>query len=67
MIDYKPHQTRVIEERDALNEKLDKLEAFFKTPLFDGLDEAEQKRLSLQSIVMARYSDVLSQRIAAFK
>jgi len=66
MYELKPHQVRVIEERQALNDKLEKLEEFLKTTIFEGLDSEEQKRLVQQSILMARYSDALSERIKAF-
>ncbi|WP_247842577.1 hypothetical protein [Pseudomonas sp. MWU12-3103b] len=60
------HQQRVIAERGQLADRLDKLSGFFETPLFAGLDAAEQGRLKLQADAMSVYLDVLSQRIAAF-
>lgn len=60
-------QQRVVEERRALDEKLGKLEAFFGTVLFRSLDKAEQDRLHTQCAVMRLYSDILRQRIEAFK
>lgn len=60
------HQERVITEKADLDEKLEKLRAFFATPLFGGLDGAEQDRLSRQFSYMCSYSAVLEERIAAF-
>lgn len=62
-----PHQQRVVDEKNELNEKLDKLKAFFENPIFKGLSADEQGRLARQFDVMAEYSSILSQRIAAFK
>jgi hypothetical protein len=61
-----PHQQRVIDEKAELDEKRTKLKAFFDTPIFAGLDPNEQDRLCAQSEAMGNYSDILSQRIAAF-
>ena len=62
-----PHQQRVIDEQVELNAKLAKLEDFIQAnPLFGKLDEAEQGRLKKQQSVMAEYSKILGERIAAF-
>jgi hypothetical protein len=62
-----PHQQRVINERLELDEKLSKLKAFIDgTPTFKGLHEDERRRLNRQYDVMAEYSSILAQRIAAF-
>ena len=61
-----PHQQRVVDEQDELNDKLQKLNAFFGTAIFAGLDSAEQARLKKQAGVMQEYSDILGERIAAF-
>ena len=48
-------------------DKLDKLKAFIETsPVFKNLHADERGRLSRQFDVMAEYSNILSQRIAAF-
>jgi hypothetical protein len=60
------HQERVIAEKAALDEKVMKLRTFFTTPLFGGLDGAEQDRLGRQFSHMCSYSAVLEERIAAF-
>lgn len=61
-----PHQQRVVDEKAELDEKLAKLSAFFDTPIYAGLSNAEQHRLHGQSVAMKAYSDILGQRIEAF-
>jgi len=61
-----PHQQRVVAEKAELDEKLNKLEAFFESPIYNKLDCSERKRLQLQASFMRAYSDVLGERIAAF-
>lgn len=64
--DIPAHQQRVIDEKADLDEKLAKLAAFFGTPTFARLDQAEQRRLYTQKDAMQDYSDVLAERIGAF-
>ena len=62
-----PHQQRVVNEKKELNEKLDSLIAFIETsPIFKNLPADERERLGRQFDVMTEYSNILSQRIAAF-
>lgn len=63
-----PHQERVVTEKAELDEKLAKLNAFTTTlnATFAGLQPAEQERLIRQRGIMAQYSAVLGERIAAF-
>jgi hypothetical protein len=62
-----PHQQRVVDEKKELDGKVDKLKAFIETsPTFKGLPADERGRLGRQFDVMAEYSSILSQRIAAF-
>ncbi|MGY6275906.1 crAss001_48 related protein [Methylomonas sp. MgM2] len=65
-MELQPHQQRVVTEKDELDEKLNKLRAFFDTDIYANLDEAERSRLSRQSRYMEYYSDVLGERISAF-
>lgn len=60
------HQERVITEKADLDEKIEKLRAFFTTSLFGGLDGEEQDRLSRQFGYMCSYSAVLGERIMVF-
>lgn len=62
-----PHQQRVIDESAALSEKLVALIAFIATnPVFNDLPEMERVRLHLQFRAMQEYSNILTERIAAF-
>ena len=60
------YQTRVVEEKAALDEKVEKLAAFVGTERFCALPEAEQLRMIRQRNVMVDYSGILGERIAAF-
>lgn len=62
-----PHQERVVAEKRELDEKIGKLNAFFITETFFGLDAGEKRRLYIQLHVMEQYSAVLADRIAHFK
>ena len=62
-----PHQQRVVDEKAELDQKLDALHAFQDGPLFPRLTSAEQARMNLQAHYMARYSEILGERIAAFQ
>ncbi len=61
-----PHQQRVVDEKQELDEKREKLGAFKNTDLFASLPWQEQERLNTQAHVMTMYSAVLGARIAAF-
>lgn len=66
MADLQPHQLRVVEERNELAAKLERLREFLDTPLFQRLPASERGRLTRQRIYMGAYLDVLDERIAAF-
>lgn len=61
-----PHQQRVLDEKIALDDKLDKLSKFFGGSIYAGLDHEEQDRLQEQHAAMETYSRILGERIAAF-
>ncbi|KWZ53301.1 hypothetical protein WK57_30400 [Burkholderia ubonensis] len=66
-----PHQQRVVDEKDALDDKIAKLAFFigsFQKPnsVFAGLPEPERQRLYAQHRAMVTYSTILGERIAAF-
>jgi len=65
-MELQPHQQRVVTEKAELDEKLDKLIAFFATPTFGSLPSDEQQRLASQCEYMGKYAVVLGERIAAF-
>ena len=58
---------RVVLEKKELDEKLNALNEFRTTHIFNCLDVAEQSRLKRQSIQMGLYSNVLGERIDAYK
>lgn len=61
-----PHQQRVVDEKAELDERREKLSAFYSTPIFHGLAESEQSRLLRQGVAMRTYSEILGERIEAF-
>jgi hypothetical protein len=65
-MNFAPHEQSVIDEHRELTEKLNRLRIFFDTPIFRGLDEAEQMRLRAQAGFMDGYQDMLRERISAF-
>ena len=62
-----PHQQRVVDEKEQLGERLEKLIAFLTTDLYKALPEREQELLYFQSRVMEDYYEVLQQRVELFK
>ena len=64
---YAPHQKRVIDEKAELDLRRKDLRDFVdKNPVFKTLPPEEKFRLNAQQFVMAEYSDILGERIAAF-
>lgn len=61
-----PHQQRVIDEKTALDENLEKLCLFCYGRTFETLPLLERERLNVQRHLMCQYSAVLGARIAAF-
>lgn len=62
----KDYQKRVINERNDLNTKLERLNAFLDDNHTNViLDELE--RLRKQTVVMQQYLEILDKRIEAFK
>ena len=66
MIAITDGQQRVIDEKNALDEKLIKLSAFVRTDEFYALDTEDRQLLRRQREVMLQYSDILGDRIARF-
>ena len=65
--ELQPHQQRVVNEKNELDEKAKALSNFIGlNPVFDTLDPEEQERLRVQNDVMWQYSEILGARIAAF-
>ena len=63
---YLPHQERVIAEKAALDESLQKLAAFMAGEVFDAMPEEDRYLMQLQSSVMLSYSMLLGKRIERF-
>jgi hypothetical protein len=62
-----PHQQRVIDEKNELFDKIDKLDVFIKTnPIFGQMEEQDKKLLEEQLQHMSAYWGVLKQRVEAF-
>lgn len=61
-----PHQQRVIDEKQELDARREKLGEFKNTDLFLALPWQEQERLNTQAHIMTMYSAVLGERIAHF-
>ena len=62
-----PHQQRVIDEKEALDIKLEALNDFInQNPLYLKLSIGEQGRLFAQTYAMGLYSDILGERIDRF-
>lgn len=62
----RPHQQRVVDEKQDIDGKIERLAEFFTTDIFHDLDQAEKDRLKTQYSVMEVYSMILYQRIEAF-
>jgi len=62
----KPHQERVVAEKNELDAKREKLTTFLGGDVCRTLDKMEQSRLNRQLEAMTLYSNILGERIAAF-
>ena len=60
------HQQRVVDERDELAGRLERLSAFIHGPRFADVPDMEQRLLVAQRVHMRHYLDVLERRIAAW-
>lgn len=68
LINMQPHQQRVINEKSELDKKASALSEFIGlSDDFVMLEPAEQERLKIQNDIMWQYSEVLGERISAFK
>ena len=63
----KDYQKRVKKEKTELDKKIGKLNDFLDNESFKKLDIDEQERLRTQRTLMKSYSEVLADRIEAFK
>ena len=62
----KPHQERVVTEKNELDDKRQKLTAFIGGEVYRTLDAVEQSRLNRQLEAMTLYANILGERIEAF-
>lgn len=62
-----PHEERVVNEKQELDVKIEKLVSFIKTPKFNELDNQNKLLLQFQVEPMQDYSRILGERIALFK
>jgi hypothetical protein len=62
-----PHEERVEVEKQQLDEKLVKLDAFFSNPIFSKLPHDERRLLQIQYKLMNQYSRILAERLIRFK
>ena len=60
------YKSRVVEEREELMAKLERLHSFINSAHFNGVLVAEQLRLKRQASVMEEYIGILRERIEAF-
>ena len=66
MVSLAPHQKRVVDERDDLNDKLWRLKLFTDMPKFDELPMPDREDLLEQYKVMDLYRHILDRRIRRF-
>ena len=62
----KPYQERVIDEKQELDDRIEKLRTFFNTDTFQALQDRDKYLLVQQSGAMATLSRILGDRIARF-
>jgi hypothetical protein len=63
-----PHQSRVVSEKEDLDDKLEKLNTFIgESHVFPQLGSKDQELLLLQAQAMKEYSEILAKRIERFK
>ena len=62
----KPYQERVVDEKQELDERIEKLRVFFSTDTFQALADRDKYLLVQQSGVMTTLSRILGDRIARF-
>ncbi len=66
MTQYKDYQLRVIDEKDVLEYKINKLRLFIDSEMYKNLENYDRILLNEQLFFMTRYCDVLKERIDRF-
>ena len=65
--EYAPHQQRVVDEKNELEDKFSKLGAFvLDNPIYMSLEDDDKQDLTEQYDVMEKYLIILEKRIAKF-
>lgn len=62
-----PHQQRVVDEKNELSDRLEKLLGFIGTDFYNSIPKKQQELLVLQSKAMLDYNSILGQRIYLFE
>lgn len=60
-------RSRLLDEKQQLDERREKLEAFIGTDAYRSIPVAQQTLLNIQAPIMLAYSQVLAERIAALE
>ena len=60
------HQLRVVEELEALDEKIEKLVEFMHKDIYPTLSAVDQGLVMVQLVAMENYSEALGRRIELF-
>ena len=60
------HEQRAVKERDDLQAKIVKLDAFMETSLFEGMPYEDRKFMRIQWTAMLTYCEALNARIGRF-
>lgn len=66
LFNMKPHEERVVKEAEELEEKINKLDNFIKSALFESLPDLDQGLLATQLSAMFTYYGILVLRIEKF-
>ena len=66
-IQYLPHEQRMLDERQQLEERLSGLNAFLNKGQPSDMDDADWDLMNAQAFAMRNYNYVLSARIRRFK
>ena len=62
-----PYQERVVIEKQELDDKIDKLEAFLRSENYQAVDLLNQQLMMQQLGIMLANSSILSRRIETFQ
>lgn len=65
-MNLEPYQIRVIQEKQELDQKLEKLKSYMESAHFADLPEYDRKLLEFQAMTMTHYSLILETRIVEF-